>query len=191
MEALCASGHRWSVRPAVLAVGESWACPVCGYPAVIVERARGLEIQFTVPADVHVVSGVLLVDGNERRRDALAAVIDASAHLSVMAHAADGLDALELAALVRPDAVVLAERMPCLDGLACLPLLHDAAPDALIVFHAARLGPDLVQWCCDRGADACIDENVVAEVAVPTLERLLGHTTAALPVVGAALRRPA
>lgn len=179
MEALCARRHQWSLVTNAGGVSSEArrglpSCPACGGSAEVVERVGGLQIDFSLPRDVRPASSVLLVDGNERRREALAEQLGA-AELPVVGHAADGTDALELAALLRPDAVVLAHRMPRLDGFTSLPLLRSAAPEAVIVYHAPGLALDRIAAACQRGADACMGEEAVLEAVVPTLERLLGR----------------
>ncbi|MYT27662.1 MULTISPECIES: response regulator transcription factor [unclassified Streptomyces] len=60
---------------------------------------------------------VLLADDQEMVRDALRAVIDRRADFEVVGAAADGAEAVALAADLRPDVVVMDVRMPGMNGV--------------------------------------------------------------------------
>lgn len=71
----------------------------------------------TVPIRVLVCDDQMLV------RTGLVAIIDAQPDLEVAGECADGRTAVELAALLEPDVVVMDVRMPVLDGIAATRLL--------------------------------------------------------------------
>ncbi len=60
---------------------------------------------------------VLVVDDQELLRTAFSSLIDAEDDLDVVGEAADGRRAVELAASLEPDVVVMDVRMPVLDGI--------------------------------------------------------------------------
>lgn len=61
---------------------------------------------------------VLIADDQELVRAGFHALVDAQRDLEVVGEAADGRQAVELAAKLRPDVVLMDIRMPVLDGLA-------------------------------------------------------------------------
>jgi DNA-binding NarL/FixJ family response regulator len=61
---------------------------------------------------------VLLVDDQEMVRDGLGALLSSAADIELVGEAGDGLRAVQLAAELRPDVVVMDIRMPGMDGLA-------------------------------------------------------------------------
>ncbi|WP_275674708.1 response regulator [Streptomyces sp. MUM 178J] len=63
---------------------------------------------------------VLLADDQEIVRTGMAMILSVEDDIDVVAHAEDGLQALEMAALHRPDVVLMDIRMPRLDGLDAL-----------------------------------------------------------------------
>ncbi|MFE7186929.1 response regulator [Streptomyces erythrochromogenes] len=63
---------------------------------------------------------VLLADDQEIVRTGMAMILSAEDDIDVVAHAQDGLQALEMSALHRPDVVLMDIRMPRLDGLDAL-----------------------------------------------------------------------
>ncbi|MFI6979202.1 response regulator [Embleya sp. NPDC050154] len=78
----------------------------------------------TGPLDAEIRSGepsparVLLCDDQELMRVGLRMVVDSQDDLTVVGEAADGGRAVELAAALRPDLVLMDVRMPVLDGVA-------------------------------------------------------------------------
>ena len=64
-----------------------------------------------------VTTGVLVVDDQALLRTAFSLLIDAEDDLEVVGEAADGRQAVELAASLAPDVVVMDVRMPVMDGI--------------------------------------------------------------------------
>jgi len=96
---------------------------------------------------------VLVVDDEALLRTAFAALIEAEDDLRVVGEAADGKQAVELAARLAPDVVLMDVRMPVMDGIEATRLITGAgtvtAPRVLIlttfdldkyVFEALRAG---------------------------------------------------
>ena len=79
---------------------------------------------------------VLIVDDHPLTRDALATLL-AGNDFDVVGQASDGQEAIELAAKLRPQLVLLDLSMPGLDGLSALPGLREAVPDAEVIVLTA------------------------------------------------------
>ena len=79
---------------------------------------------------------VLIVDDHPLTRGALASLL-ASNDFDVVGQAAGGAEAIELAAGLHPDLIVLDLTMPEMDGLEALPHLREAAPQAEVVVLTA------------------------------------------------------
>jgi DNA-binding NarL/FixJ family response regulator len=81
-----------------------------------------------------VTTRVLVVDDQELLRTAFSALIDAEDDLEVIGTAGDGRQAVELAASLAPDVVVMDVRMPVMDGIEATRQITDGrGTDALRV----------------------------------------------------------
>ena len=96
---------------------------------------------------------VVIVDDNDDMRLLLRASLEQHQKFSVVGEAANGHAALELAAVVRPDLVILDRNMPGLDGLQALPLLRHLLPDATIVMFTSHADAGLRRAAMAAGAD--------------------------------------
>jgi DNA-binding NarL/FixJ family response regulator len=79
---------------------------------------------------------LLIVDDHPLTRDALASLL-AQHGFDIAGQAADGTEAIRLAAELEPDVVLLDLSMPGLDGLDALPRLREAAPSCEVVVLTA------------------------------------------------------
>ena len=79
---------------------------------------------------------LLIVDDHPLTRDALASLLQQHG-FEIAGQASDGAEAIELAAELRPDVVLLDLSMPGLDGLDALPRLREAAPECEVVVLTA------------------------------------------------------
>jgi DNA-binding NarL/FixJ family response regulator len=79
---------------------------------------------------------ILLVDDHPLTREALASLLEQHG-FAVVGEAADGAEALERAAELEPDLVLLDLSMPGMDGLTALPGIREAAPECEVVVLTA------------------------------------------------------
>jgi DNA-binding NarL/FixJ family response regulator len=118
---------------------------------------------------------VLVVDDAANLRDLLTILLEAEDDFQVVGTAADGAEAIEAAAALTPDIVLLDLLMPVMDGLQALPRIREILPDAKIVifsgFEDAALSPE----AGDAGADAYIEKGVSVTRLVGRLRELRGR----------------
>lgn len=96
---------------------------------------------------------VLVVEDSTVMRDLVVAVLESDAAIQVVGRARDGVEAVELAASLRPDVITMDIRMPRLDGFEATKRIMSEAPTRIVVvsssvdaeelkitFNALRLG---------------------------------------------------
>jgi len=81
------------------------------------------------PSDVR----VLVVDDQQLIRDGIASVLDVQAGVTVVGAAKNGQDAIELAATLTPDIILMDIHMPVMDGIAATEILRQQLPDCQVV----------------------------------------------------------
>jgi len=76
---------------------------------------------------------VLLADDHAIVRNGVAQILNEQRGISVVARAADGAEAVELFASIRPDVALIDLRMPKVEGVQVVEKIRDRFPDAAIV----------------------------------------------------------
>lgn len=118
----------------------------------------------------------LLVDDQPRFLAAARAVVERTPGIEVVGEAGDGQEAIELAARLRPDLVVMDITMPVLDGVAaCREITH--APDAPVVVLVSTYDrDDLPEEVGRSGAAAYLHKEELVPARLAELWVLHGRT---------------
>ncbi|HEY0416343.1 MAG TPA: response regulator transcription factor [Gaiellaceae bacterium] len=109
---------------------------------------------------------VLLADDDALFLESLQALIDHQPELAVVATANDGLEALELADALGPDAVVVDLHMPLLDGVSTLTRLRRDHPHLCLIVLTGDSDPALHAAATAAGADAVLEKHEMARALV-------------------------
>jgi DNA-binding NarL/FixJ family response regulator len=99
---------------------------------------------------------VLVCDDVEAYRALMRYTLPEDPGIEVIGEAANGKAAIERAAELQPDVVLLDLTMPLLDGIDAIPQVLERAPGARVVA--------LSGWGADRMADAALAQGAVAYV---------------------------
>jgi DNA-binding NarL/FixJ family response regulator len=130
------------------------------------------------------VISVLLADDHGVLRDGVRRLLESAADIKVVAVADDGEEAVEKAAALQPDVVVMDISMPALNGLEATRRMADRAPAAAVVILSMHSSPDLIREAFVAGArgyllkESAGDEVVKAVHAVAAGRRFLGDGVA-------------
>lgn len=116
---------------------------------------------------------VLIVDDAEFTRSLLREIVQ-DLGWTVVAEAADGGEAVELHARLRPDLVLLDITMPTMDGNEALAAILQRDPAAKVVMITALGQKDQVLTAIKLGARDFVIKPFDAERVAATLTRLLG-----------------
>ena len=106
---------------------------------------------------------VLIADDDPGFRHTLQELIDGQPELNVVGAAGDGLEAIELADRLGPDAVVLDLHMPLLDGVTAATRLRRDHPSLCLIAHTGDEAPALHRAVRDAGADEVMLKNELLE----------------------------
>ena len=108
---------------------------------------------------------VLLVDDEAEFRAVMRSSFDSDDRFDVVDEAADGHQAIALAAYHQPDGVLLDLMMPEMDGLAAATRIRKEAPEALIAMLSSREARAAQRPAVTAGADVFIEKHDIAGVA--------------------------
>jgi DNA-binding NarL/FixJ family response regulator len=112
---------------------------------------------------------VLIADDDRAFLHSLEELIDRQPELMVIGAAADGLEAIELAEALDPDAVVIDLHMPRLDGVSAAARLRRDHPSLCLIALTGDEAPALHEAVREAGAD---DVLLKSELVEGLLERL-------------------
>jgi DNA-binding NarL/FixJ family response regulator len=107
-------------------------------------------------ATVAVPVRVLLVDDDRGFLDSLRPLIEQQPALTVAGTAGNGLDAIELADELDPDAVVIDLHMPVVDGVTAVARLRKDHPNLCLIALTGDPAPELHEAVTEAGADAVL-----------------------------------
>src|SRR5438105_3160931 len=128
---------------------------------------------------------ILLVDDHPLTRSALAALLQQHG-FEVVGEASDGEEAIEAAARLQPDLILLDLSMPGLDGITALPRLREAAPECeVVVLTASGMEENLLAAIRGGAAGYLLKSEPPARI----VEFLRGAANGEAALSGAVARR--
>jgi two-component system, NarL family, response regulator DesR len=117
---------------------------------------------------------VLIADDDELFLASLGALIDRQPELSVVASARNGLEAIEFAESITPDAAVIDLHMPLLDGVSAVTRLRRDYPNLCLIVLTGDSDAALHAAARGAGADAVLEKHEFARGLVDRLAGLRG-----------------
>jgi DNA-binding NarL/FixJ family response regulator len=121
----------------------------------------------------------LLVDDFEQWRLAARAILEKAAGFRVISEASNGLEAVEKAATLIPDLVILDIGMPLLNGIEAARRIRQACPESRIVFLTENDDENVRCAALATGAIGYVLKSRAACDLPPTVRRALLHVVPA------------
>jgi DNA-binding NarL/FixJ family response regulator len=95
---------------------------------------------------------VLIADDSNSFRRELRAFLEGAGGIEIIGEAEDGMQAVEMAEKLRPDAVLMDQNMPMISGIEATELIISARPDSRVLFLAGE--ENWRQQALEVGAEA-------------------------------------
>jgi len=126
-------------------------------------------------ASIPKVSGVhrvMLVDDHVIIRQGLRTILEGYDDMSVIAEAGNGVEAVSLAAEMRPDTIVMDVNMPKMDGIEATKQIKAVQPDAIVIGLSVNTSPQIVEAMTLAGASAFLSKEAAADKLYDTIVNL-------------------
>jgi DNA-binding NarL/FixJ family response regulator len=120
---------------------------------------------------------VLLADDDPDFVESLRPLIEQQPALTVAGVAANGLDAIELADRLEPDAVVIDLHMPIVDGVTAVARLRKDHPSLCLIALTGDDDGELHSAVTEAGADAVLMKGDLVDSLVERLRAVRGAET--------------
>jgi DNA-binding NarL/FixJ family response regulator len=118
---------------------------------------------------------ILVADDDERVRHGVRNLLEAHDDWQVIGEAVNGRDALQKAAELTPELVILDISMPELDGISAAPQIRKALPEAELLVLSHHDAPELVARAFDAGARGYVLKSNASRDLVPAVEAMRRH----------------
>jgi DNA-binding NarL/FixJ family response regulator len=119
-------------------------------------------------------AGVLICDDSDALRFLLTVMIAREADLRLAGEARNGREAIDEATRLQPDVILLDLSMPVMTGLAALPAVRAAAPNAHIIAFTGLAGSVAKDAVLAAGADQFLEKSVHPESIVACIRQGAG-----------------
>ena len=114
---------------------------------------------------------ILIADDNRYVREAIVQLLAAQSDVQVCGEAVDSVDALQKAAELQPDIVLLDVSMPGKDGLETARDLRQKFPQIKILIISQHDPELLLPRVIAAGADGCLDKSRLGTDLLPAIRR--------------------
>jgi DNA-binding NarL/FixJ family response regulator len=119
---------------------------------------------------------ILIADDQESTRKVLKALIGTHSGWEVCAEAQNGHEAVQQAAELRPDLIVLDLSMPVMDGLQAARVISRQVPSVPILIYTLYVSPELALEAKKAGVRQVVDKAGTREKLLTTMTLLLSSS---------------
>jgi NarL family two-component system response regulator YdfI len=120
---------------------------------------------------------VLITDDHTIVRDGLRLILETAGHIEVVGEAENGRIALQLAADLQPDVILMDLRMPEMDGLTAIRHLQASHPTIAVIILTTYNEDELMLQALQAGARGYLLKDMSRDSLIATIEAAVaGHT---------------
>jgi DNA-binding NarL/FixJ family response regulator len=131
---------------------------------------------------------LLLVDDQKLFVESLQYVIESRAgDIEVVGIARDGREAVEFVADHRPDMILMDVRMPSMDGVEAMRVIHELHPDVRVLMLSTFEDDDLVREAIRHGAVGYLIKNMAPEELIDSVRAVMSGTMQIAPTAARSL----
>jgi DNA-binding NarL/FixJ family response regulator len=127
---------------------------------------------------------VLLVDDHALVRRGFRRMLEDESDIRVVGEASDGQDAVDAAAKLRPDVIVMDFALPSMNGAVATRRMLEADPAAKVLILSMHAEPNYVRTCLDAGARGYLLKNAMDLELVSAIRRVAQGEQVLDPRVG-------
>jgi len=125
------------------------------------------------PQEMSVRLRILIVDDHELVRRGIAALLLSRNSVELCGEASNGEEAIQKAAELRPDLIILDVTMPVLNGLEAARRIRESLPSVPILMLSMHDGPQIIEEVKLAGAQGFLSKNDVAGVLLQAVDTLV------------------
>jgi DNA-binding NarL/FixJ family response regulator len=118
---------------------------------------------------------ILIVDDFAHWRISVRSILKRDPQLRVIGEARDGIEAIEKAATLRPDVVLLDIGMPRLNGIEAAKQIRQACRESKIIFLTQEDSSDVQSVALETGGVAYVLKSTAATKLLPAIEWAMLH----------------
>ncbi|MCE5278189.1 MAG: CHASE3 domain-containing protein [Planctomycetaceae bacterium] len=146
----------------------SLTAPAAAAAAAPADRAAA-KASIAAPTAAHEKTRLMLVDDHTVMRQGLAALLADEAQIEIVAQAADGRQAVDLADELQPDVILMDVSLPQLSGIEATRIIHQRHPQIRIIGLSMFEGPEQSQAMRDAGAYAYLTKSGPIDELIRTI----------------------
>lgn len=118
---------------------------------------------------------ILIADDHAEVRSSLRAILAAQPGWEIVAEAADGRQAIDLATETCPDVVVMDYRLPLMNGVDATREIRGACPGTEVLIFTTHGGRQLIRRLLEAGARGYLSKSEARRFLIPAVEALSRH----------------
>jgi two-component system nitrate/nitrite response regulator NarL len=115
---------------------------------------------------------VLIADDSPTALRSVCDYLEFAGGFEIVGTASDGLNAVQLASLRKPDLVLLDLSMPRVNGLEAALQIRLSSPDLRVIIFSELNGLSIAEECRRHGADGFVSKSVLPEGLLVEIRRL-------------------